>query len=50
MRAKKPVELIYFEKYSSLQEAMKREWQVKQWSRSKKEALIQGNKTILKKL
>ena len=50
LRAKKPVKLIYFEKYSSLQEAMKREWQVKQWSRSKKEALIQGNKTILKKL
>ena len=50
LRAKKPVKLVYSEKYSTLQLAMKREWQVKQWTRSKKEALIQGDKTLLKKL
>lgn len=43
-------ELVYFEKYSSRTEAMKREWQLKQWSRPKKEALISGNLNLLKKL
>ncbi len=50
LRAKKPVELVYSEKYSTLQEAMKREWQIKKWTKAKKEALIQGNKVLLKKL
>ncbi len=43
-------ELVYSEIYSSRTEAMKREWQLKQWSRSKKEALIHGEKVLLKKL
>ncbi len=50
LRAKNPVNLVYFEEYPTLQQAMKREWQIKQWSRSKKEALIQGDKILLKKL
>ncbi len=40
IRAKKPVKLVYHEEYSTLQEAMKREWQVKKWTKIKKESLI----------
>ena len=43
-------ELIYSETLSSRSEAMKREWELKQWSRAKKEALIAGNLGLLKKL
>jgi len=42
--------LVYSEKFSTRQEAMKREWQLKQWSRAKKEALIEGKKALLKRL
>ena len=35
--------LVYSEKYSTRKEAMKREAQLKRWSRSKKEALIMGD-------
>lgn len=35
--------LVYSEKYSTRQAAMKREWQLKKWSRKKKEALIKDN-------
>lgn len=42
--------LVYQEKFSTRKEAMRREWQLKQWSRAKKEALITGNLTLLKKL
>jgi len=43
-------ELAYSETFNTRSEAMKREWQLKQWSRFKKEALISGNKNLLKKL
>ena len=46
LRAKKPVKLVYSEEYPTLQLAMKREWDVKNWVKKKKEALITGNKTI----
>jgi len=39
-KGRRPVKLVYFEKYPTLQEAMKREWQVKKWPKSKKEVLI----------
>lgn len=42
--------LAYEEKYSSRTEAMKREWQLKKWTKAKKEALVQGNLKLLKKL
>lgn len=42
--------LVYTEQYSTRSEAMKREWQLKQWSRKKKEALISGNLELLKTL
>lgn len=50
LRGKKPVKLVYFEKHKTLQEAMKRECQIKKWPRSKKEALISGNLKLLKQL
>ncbi|KKQ98269.1 MAG: GIY-YIG catalytic domain protein [Candidatus Woesebacteria bacterium GW2011_GWA1_39_12] len=34
--------LVYSEKYSTRKEAMQREWQLKKWSREKKELLIHG--------
>lgn len=43
-------DLVYSESYPSRTDAMKREWQLKHWSRKKKEALIAGNKELLKKL
>jgi len=43
-------DLVYKEKYPTRKKAMQREVQLKRWSRVKKEALIQGNKTLLKKL
>ena len=49
-RARKPVKLVYSEKYKTLQEAMSREWQVKKWTKAKKEALIKGSIILLKKL
>ncbi len=36
-------ELVYFEKHSTRSEAMKREWELKQLSKSKKEELISKN-------
>ncbi len=46
-KARHPVTLIYSENYSTLQSAMKREWQIKQWSRAKKEALVKSDKITL---
>lgn len=43
-------ELVYREEYNSRLESMRREKQLKGWTRSKKEALIAGNKELLKKL
>ena len=42
--------LVYSEKYSTRKEAMKREAQIKKWTRAKKEALVSGNLKLLKKL
>lgn len=41
-RMRLPVQLIYFETYNSQLEAMRRESQVKGWTRKKKENLILG--------
>jgi predicted GIY-YIG superfamily endonuclease len=46
----KDFHLVYSEEYSSQLEAMRRERQLKGWSRAKKNALIAGQKEILKKL
>jgi predicted GIY-YIG superfamily endonuclease len=42
--------LVYTEKYSSRAEAMKREKQLKGWTRAKKEALIANDLALLKRL
>lgn len=43
------LELVYTEEYSTRTQAMKREWELKQWKKVKKEALIAGNLDLLKK-
>lgn len=40
LRPRKPVQLVYCEEYNTLQDAMKREFQVKKWPKLKKEILI----------
>ena len=47
---RRPVKLVYWEPYQNLDDAIKRERQIKRWSRSKKEALIKGEFETLKKL
>ena len=42
-KARCPVELVYSEEYPTLQLAMKREYELKQWTKAKKEALILEN-------
>lgn len=43
-------DIAYTEEYPTRKEAMKREKQLKGWTRVKKEALIKGNLGLLKKL
>ncbi len=43
-------ELVFSEVFETRAESMKREGQLKTWSRAKKEALISGNLELLKKL
>jgi putative endonuclease len=45
-----PVELVYCEEFSRVDEAFYMEKQVQGWSRKKKEALINGNFNILHSL
>ena len=47
---RRPVQLVYHEKFGNLDVAVKRERQIKKWSRAKKVALISGEKKKLKKL
>lgn len=42
-KTRRPVELVYFEEYDTKQEAMKREYAIKQLSREKKLALIRSH-------
>ena len=45
-----PVALAYSEPLPDLESAVKRERQIKKWTRAKKESLIQGDFATLKKL
>jgi putative endonuclease len=47
-KARKPLELLYFEEYKTKKEAMKREYEIKQFSRQKKEELIKKKNPKLK--
>lgn len=39
-KARRPVELVYYELFETKEEAMRREWQIKQMKKSEKEELI----------
>lgn len=43
-RTRLPVKLIYTEEFATKNEAMSREWAIKQLTRHEKEALVKGNK------
>ena len=43
-------DIVYREEYETRVESMRREKQLKGWTRAKKEALINNNKELLKKL
>ena len=45
-RSRQPVTLVYFEKFKTLHLAAKREYEVKQWPKAKKEALVQESLKI----
>ena len=45
-----PVKLVYYEEFTRIDEAFKREKQIQKWSRAKKIALIKGDIENLKKL
>ena len=45
-----PVKLFWREEHPDKSSALKREMQIKRWTRSKKEALISGNFELLKSL
>lgn len=48
-RARRPVSLVYSEQCESLSAALKRERQLKPWSRAQKEALVAGDEQALKR-
>lgn len=41
-------ELVYMEKHPTRKEAMQREWELKQWPKKKKEALVAEHKIFIK--
>ncbi len=47
-KARRPVTLVYFEEFETKHEAMTREWQIKQLSRTQKQKLI-SNKNASEK-
>ena len=50
LRGKTPAKLVFFEEFPTLLEAMRRELQIKKWTKAKKEALIKKDFKLLKKL
>ena len=47
---RRPVTLVYSEAHENRDSALRRERQLKQWTRAKKEALVRGDLATLKKL
>ncbi len=39
-KARRPIQIVYFEEFSTRSEAMKREAEIKSWSKAEKENLI----------
>jgi predicted GIY-YIG superfamily endonuclease len=48
--SRRPVHVVYSEKYLDLTESVRRERQLKRWTRAKKEALIEGDVATVKRL
>ncbi len=46
IKGKLPVKLVHFEEYQTLSEALKREKEIKGWSRIKKQKLIQDSSAL----
>ena len=44
-RSRRPVRLVYYEEHETKQEAMRREWEIKQLTRAGKEELLQKKMT-----
>ncbi|EKE14854.1 MAG: hypothetical protein ACD_12C00266G0006 [uncultured bacterium] len=42
-RARRPVKLVYFEKYKTINEVLKREFEIKKMNKTEKETLIKKN-------
>ncbi|MDH5718545.1 MAG: GIY-YIG nuclease family protein [Spirochaetia bacterium] len=49
-KSRLPIEIVYKEKFEDEKDAVKREKQIKNWSRNKKKALIDENYNELKKI
>ncbi len=49
-KSHKPVKIIHQEKFATKSEALKREAEIKSWSKAKKEAIIAGSLELLKEL
>ena len=47
---RRPVRMVYAEEHASVASAIAREHQLKRWSRNKKEALILGDRAVLRSL
>ena len=44
-RSRRPVRLVYYEEHETKQEAMRRDWEIKQLTRAGKEELLQKKMT-----
>ena len=47
-KGKRPVKLVYFEKYKTINEVLKREFEIKKMTKEKKEDLIRKNYKLSK--
>lgn len=45
-KTRRPVTLVYYEMFETKEEAMRREYEIKQYSRRQKEKLIDGNAQV----
>ena len=43
-RSRRPVKLVYYEEHETKQDAMRREWEIKQLDREEKEELVRRHK------
>lgn len=47
-RTRRPVNLVYYEEHDTKEEAMRREWEIKQMPRGRKDKLIAASDTYMK--